>query len=172
MLKDNQANTKCRALKPDGTPCQAHAISTSRFCFFHDPANEEKRNAARRAGGENRAREIKALPPDTPNCQLETGRDISALLTDTINRVRRGELDVAIALAISRLVSLKLQAVHLINVEARVEELSTIIRARAEAVPKSLLLSGPPLDDPVLLDSHETVFEFESAEEPQNERTN
>jgi hypothetical protein len=73
MFKENHANTKCRAVKPDGTACQAHAISTSRFCFFHDPASAEKRNAARQAGGESRAREIKALPPETPDCRLRLG---------------------------------------------------------------------------------------------------
>ncbi len=46
---------KCKSKTSSGQPCQAQAISGSRFCFVHDPSQGAKRAKARKKGGLNRS---------------------------------------------------------------------------------------------------------------------
>ena len=63
-----------------------------------------EREAARKKGGKERSRKAAVLPADTPDRPLKTAEDITELVADTINRVRRGELDPRIANSIGCLV--------------------------------------------------------------------
>jgi len=51
---------RCCHKRNDGTECKANPRKGSQYCFFHDPAVEEKRVAARRAGGVIRGRNAQA----------------------------------------------------------------------------------------------------------------
>ena len=48
-------NHPCRATRKDGAPCSVRAIAGSAYCFAHDPAQAAARDAARCAGGRNKA---------------------------------------------------------------------------------------------------------------------
>lgn len=86
---------QCSFIKPDGTQCNANAMSGLDYCYMHNPniSDEEKREAKQR-GGQARALTIAnplpVLPINEPN-------DAVLLIVDTINRVRAGELDIKTA---------------------------------------------------------------------------
>lgn len=48
--------TRCKAQNAQGEPCRAQARPDSEYCFWHDPALAEQRDAARRKGGAHRRR--------------------------------------------------------------------------------------------------------------------
>jgi hypothetical protein len=91
MRKKSKMNDyKCRAVKPDGTPCSAKAQESKNWCYFHDPGQAEERRAAQARGGQgNRA---PSLPIDAPDFAPETVSDVASLFVATINQVRRREL--------------------------------------------------------------------------------
>jgi hypothetical protein len=57
---------------------------------FHDPDKASNGRRARRAGGITRSRAATVLPFDTPNHLLGDTNQVSVLLADSINRLRRG----------------------------------------------------------------------------------
>lgn len=50
---------QCAATRKDGAPCLTPARRGSRYCFAHDPALADRRDAARRTGGRNRANAVR-----------------------------------------------------------------------------------------------------------------
>ena len=70
----------------------------------------QERKAARIKGGKERSRKAAILPEDTPDRPLTTAADITELLADTINQVRRGELDPRISNSIGCLAGYLLRA--------------------------------------------------------------
>ena len=84
---------KCRFRKKNGKSCSADAQIGKDLCVFHDPAKAADGRRARRAGGINRSQNTTVLPPETPDIPLRTIHDVSTLLAESINQVRRGQLD-------------------------------------------------------------------------------
>jgi hypothetical protein len=75
----------------------------SGFCFFHDPECAEKRDEARKRGGQQTSRQHRKAGAVSPSvaCELADLRledvgDVVKALADTFNKVRKGELDVRI----------------------------------------------------------------------------
>jgi hypothetical protein len=91
---------RCQFRKKDGKRCGANAQPANGLCVFHDPARASEGRRARRAGGITRSRLAVVLPADTPDHPRGNTTDVSALLSDSINRLRRGQLDPRIANAI------------------------------------------------------------------------
>lgn len=58
-------HSACRGLRRDGQPCQSPALSSSGWCFGHDPDCATERVEARRRGGQNRsnAARLRGLVP-------------------------------------------------------------------------------------------------------------
>lgn len=59
------SSSQCAGVRKDGSPCKGQPLPTSRYCWAHDPANQERVLAARSAGGKARAsarRAEKLLP--------------------------------------------------------------------------------------------------------------
>src|SRR6266571_2376304 len=94
----------CGHTKNDRTPCKANVQTGSTYCFFHDPTTVEQRLAARRAGGVQRSGRAAVLDPSTPDLPLRRPKDVVKLIAQTINEVRRGQLDPRIANSIGQLV--------------------------------------------------------------------
>jgi hypothetical protein len=68
-------------------------------------------NFSRRyAGGITRSRQTAVLAPDTPDIVLERSEDVSGLIADSINRVRRGQLDPKVGNAIGYLATVQLRS--------------------------------------------------------------
>src|SRR5260370_38477333 len=100
----------CRQVKPDGGKCHARRVADSDFCFFHDPEKGAEREAAQRAGGSKN--KVAVLPSTAPDARLRDARDVVRLLAETINQVRRGEVDSKVANAVGYLGGLLMKAIH------------------------------------------------------------
>jgi hypothetical protein len=128
----NPAKISCAATKPDGAGCQAAALPGSQFCFFHDPAKATARHEAQSAGGsKNRMR---TLPVDAPEVKVQDGADVVQLLSDTINQVRRGEIDPRVANAVGYLSNIVLAASGQSELENRLAELESLLKARRSSM--------------------------------------
>ena len=118
---------KCEFRKKNGDCCDAHAQTGKSLCVFHDPARASDGRRARRAGGITRSRAATTLPSDTPDHPLGDTNQVSILLADSINRLRRGELDPRIANAMGYLASVLLKALESGQIEDRLAHLEAIM---------------------------------------------
>jgi hypothetical protein len=84
-------------------------------------------------GGITRSRTAAVLPADAPDHPLRNTQDVSTLLAESINQVRRGELDPRVANSVGHLASILLGALQQGPLEERL--------ARLEA---ALLNTGQP----------------------------
>jgi len=96
-------------------------MENSEFCFFHDPARAKERIRAQSAGG-SRNRAV-ALPSSIPDAPLADTHDVARLVADTINQVRRGELDPKVANAVGYLAGILVKTLERSDLEARLEVL-------------------------------------------------
>jgi hypothetical protein len=118
---------QCTYIKPDGSPCEAHAQTGSNFCFFHDPQSAEERQLARIKGGRERSRRTVVLPPETPDVPLTTAAHITSLVAETISQVRRGELDANVGNCVGFLASVGLKALQRDGLEQRISRLESVL---------------------------------------------
>src|SRR5215472_15948448 len=93
----------CQARKKNGDRCSADAQSGKDVCVFHDPGKAGDGRRARQAGGISRSRVAAVLSVDSPDHPLEDTRDVSKLLAQSINQLRRGLLDPKVANAVGYL---------------------------------------------------------------------
>jgi len=119
--------TLCRHIKSDQSHCRANARHGSIYCFFHDPDSAAERDAARKNGGRERSRRAAVLPGDTPDKPLESAVDVTRLLAETINQVRRGEVDPRVSNAVGYLASILLKAKERDELEQRVRRLESVL---------------------------------------------
>ena len=140
--------TKCQFRKKDGSRCGANAQPANGLCVFHDPARATDGERARRTGGLNRTRRARLLPPETPDHPLTTPKEVSFLLAQSINQLRRGDLDPRIANAVGYLSTVLLRALEqgpLVERMAKVEAmlgLTTNARLAEPTVEASKTASG------------------------------
>lgn len=121
------ASMQCRHIKSDRSHCRANARKGSIYCFFHDPDSAVAREAARKNGGKERSRRASVLPASTPDRPLATASDVTALLGETINQVRRGEVDPRISNAIGYLAGILLKAKEKDEIEQRLARLESVL---------------------------------------------
>jgi len=116
---------KCKFIKPDGTQCNANAMSGLDYCYTHNPdiSNDEKREARQR-GGQNRA---VAISEPLPPLAIVEPNDAVLLIVDTINRVRAGELDIRVANCLGFLTDKLLKAFEVSKLNDRVELIERVI---------------------------------------------
>ncbi len=118
---------RCTYRKDDGTRCRANAMRGSDYCFTHDPAKADERRAARQAGG--RVGKAQVLPSGTPDVPLGSVADLLALLGETINQVRRGDLDPKVANTVGYLSGTLLRALEVGDLETRLAKLEAAVAA-------------------------------------------
>ena len=123
---------QCIHRKSDGTPCKAKTLIGSDYCFFHDPNLAVERKAAQVSGGRERARRANVLPAGTPEMPVGTAADIISLIGDTINKVRRGELEVSLANSVGYLAAVVLRAHQRDDVDQRLARLESILARRRQ----------------------------------------
>lgn len=123
--------TSCTATKHDGTCCEAAPLPGSHFCFFHDPAKAAARRKAQSRGG--RGNRMQTLPADAPDVKVEDGAGVVKLLSQTINQVRRGEIDPRVANTVGYLSNIVLAATGQRELEGRIAELTTLVKSRSNS---------------------------------------
>ena len=116
---------RCSQIKSGGTACKASACRGPAYCFIHAPAVATERTAARSAGG--RKRRVATLPPDTPDLPLRNVDDVVTLLAQTINWVRRGDLDSKVANSVGDLSGIMLNAMQESEIEARFAAVEAVL---------------------------------------------
>jgi hypothetical protein len=116
---------KCEFRKKNGERCSADVQMGKSLCVFHDPATASEGSRARRAVGLKRNRPATVLPPDTPEVALENESDVSVLLTDSINQLRRGQLDPRVANGVGYLASVLLRSLEQGVMERRIAKLES-----------------------------------------------
>ena len=121
---------KCEFQKRDGQRCGADAQSGKTLCVFHDPAKAATGRRARRLGGINRSHTVAALPPETPDHPLNNVHDVSLLLGQSINQVRRGQLAPRVATAVGYLAGILLSALQQGPLEERLQRLEATLGLR------------------------------------------
>ena len=113
---------RCTFRKTDGTICNANAQLATDVCVFHDPTKAEDGQRARRAGGLARSKPA-VLPVDVPDARLGTCKDVANLLGESINQIRRGELDPRLANTVGYLSGILLRALEQGVVEERLAKI-------------------------------------------------
>jgi hypothetical protein len=118
----------CEATTLEGNPCQAPILGGSRFCWAHDPANEKAADAARRAGGAQRARQMGRSgcgPPDPRPAwwPLENAAHARAGLAYVAQEVLAGNLPARDANAAAGAMSALVNVLRTTDLESRLEML-------------------------------------------------
>ena len=128
---------KCKFRNKDGSRCAADVQTGLDVCVFHDPAKVKDGCRARRAGGIKRSCRATVLPSDTPDHPLTSPNEVVILLADSINQLRRGQLDPRVANGVGYLSTVLLRALEQGPLEERMAEIeATLRRGRGE----------PPID--------------------------
>src|SRR5713226_4745241 len=146
----NPEPSRCHHTSEDGTNCKAPAQSGKDYCFFHDPAQKEKRAEANRNGGAMRGRREEAtplLPPNLPLLSLKTPAAVAGLYEETINQVRQGQIDLRVANTIGYLATMLLTA---LESTARVERQKEEAEAKAAHPDQPRASSGKKQPQPDL----------------------
>jgi hypothetical protein len=125
--------SKCRFRKKDGSRCGANAQPSNGLCVFHDPEKASEGQRARRAGGIARSRTVAVLPADTPDHPLSNTKEVSAFLADSINQLRRGELDPRVANGMGYLTTVLLRALEQGPLEERMAKIEAALAEAASS---------------------------------------
>lgn len=122
--------TTCTHIKPNKEKCRGYAVSGSKYCFAHDPAQAKKRKAAQRKGGE--AGRVATLPESS--LSVRNMSEVLELMELTINDVRAGRLDVKVANAIGYLANVSVKVIQQTDIEARLEALESVLEPERAAM--------------------------------------
>ena len=128
----------CQGVTSDGLQCQAAAIRGSDFCFFHDPSKEVERREAHAAGG--RQNRMKTLDTATSDVKIKDCGDVAALLSETINQVRKGLIDPRIANSVGYLANITVRVLSQNELEDRITKLEQLLERRTKV--SELILTG------------------------------
>lgn len=111
---------KCKYVNSKGHQCKANALHGSLFCFFHDPQKKMEQQAARHKGGKQGKR---AVLENAENIRITKPGDVIRLLNQTINQVRRGDLDHKVANSVAYLSNVLVKTWEGEELQKRVEKL-------------------------------------------------
>jgi hypothetical protein len=111
---------RCAGTKRDNSPCTATVEPPQRFCWWHDPANADKRRRAASKAGKAK-----------PNRELAS---IKTRLSDLADDVLADKVDKGVAAVASQVLNVYLRAM---SVELRVREQMELIE-RLESLEEGL----------------------------------
>ena len=132
MEKRKRVPRSCKATKQDGSDCQTAALPGSAFCFFHDPSRAEERRDAQALGG--RQNRMKTLNATAADVKIENCGDVVALISETINQVRKGVIDPRVANAVGYLANVLVKAFERDELETRIERLEALLKSRSQVL--------------------------------------
>jgi hypothetical protein len=108
-------NRQCPSTKRNGDRCSGTVPDGKYHCWFHDPANSDKRRRAASRGGKGNKSKV--------------SKDLHALLEDLTERVVSGELEPYPASVAGSLIGVRLR---LLEYERRVKEQDEIVERLEE----------------------------------------
>lgn len=118
---------KCNQIKNNGEDCESPALNGGKFCYFHDPVNQEKRLEDAKKGG---CQKLQRISSPLPPIKVESLKNVVDLLVETINLTRDGTLDLKTANTIGFLSGHLIKAMELGFLEERLEKVETIVFER------------------------------------------
>lgn len=118
---------QCRGVKPNGAKCSLTASPGSRFCFWHDQKRQAERRVAQATGGRRGSAII--LPADSPDIEISSARDVVGLLSQTVNQVRRGQLDVRVANSVAYICGYILKAREQGEIDDRLAKVEAALKS-------------------------------------------
>jgi len=80
---------KCKFLKGNGEVCKANPISGSDYCYFHNPEVKESEKHKSRSRGGKLNKHTNADQKKTSPLRLKEIKDVTQLLGETINTLRK-----------------------------------------------------------------------------------
>jgi hypothetical protein len=107
---------RCAGVKRDGDRCTVTVNPPQTYCWWHDPANHDKRQQAASKGGRSRA--------------SRASRSLHELLEDLTRRVVDGELETSRGAVANQLIGTR---IRLLEYERRLRELEEL-EERLEAL--------------------------------------
>lgn len=113
----------CKFIKTGGEKCEAWAMTDSDFCFTHNPEMEEAKKEAVIKGGQSPKKNFNPLPP----VNIESNKDVVKLVSQVINEVRQGIIDVRVANCLFYGSGMLIKAFEITDLEGRVESLEEIL---------------------------------------------
>lgn len=119
---------RCEFIKLNKEQCNANAMRNSQFCFTHNPETREAKQEAVIRGGKSPKKNYNPLSP----VELSDSKSVVSLLSQTINEVRQGEIDLRVANCIGYLSGHLIKALEVSDLEKRVDEIEKIIKERSE----------------------------------------
>lgn len=114
---------RCKFIKTDEKQCEAWAMTDSDFCFTHNPDTKEEKQLAVTKGGKSPKRNYNPLEP----IEIESTKDVVELISQTINEVRLGEINIRVANCIGFLSGHLIKALEVANLEERVAKVERLI---------------------------------------------
>jgi len=138
--KTERFKKPCQAVKPDGSRCQAAALPGRDFCFFHDPAKADERREAQSLGGQQNR--MKTLDASAPDVEIEDCQDVVRLISETINQVRKGQIDPRVANAVGYLANVLIRAVEQGDMEKRLDDLEAVVKTKRVSHEDNLFMTG------------------------------
>ena len=119
---------RCAGTKRDSSPCTATVEPPQRFCWWHDPANADKRRrAASKAGKSKPSRELPS---------------IKAQLQDLVRDVLAGDLETGRAAVANQLINTRLRAIEQERKNKETEDLEARIEALESKQPTMHPMKG------------------------------
>ncbi len=108
----------CKAVRLDGSPCRARPTATG-YCFVHEDALEQKRDAARANGNKAKTKQLEkladSLPPDL--------QDLTRVLWATLSGTLKGDIPPGRATAAASIAGRLIQAYEVGKMADEVAEL-------------------------------------------------
>jgi len=120
---------KCTFKQPDGTGCEAYALTGKAFCFSHDPESREAKAIAVRRGGIAFHTKSSSDEP-LVMVKLIEPKDVVGLLAATISELRAGKISSSRANSIGLLVSNLLKAFEASEMNRKLQELQSLLNRR------------------------------------------
>lgn len=109
---------KCKAIKPDGTVCEANSLRSGIYCFRHSPENKEIGLLASSRGGQNRRLQGQYGTPQ----RLQSPADVKNFIGMVINSVWAGEIPVPVGTSLGFLARCWLDAHDAAETKGRLDE--------------------------------------------------
>src|SRR5712692_2213645 len=136
----NPEPPRCHHTSDEGTACNAPPQTGKKYCFFHDPRQQKKREAAHRNGGFMRNRRSQTedhaplLPPNPPQVSFKTFDDVGQFFEQVTNYVLQGQMDARTANCLRQLASGRLRV---FEAKARAQRQEKEAEAKAQAKTKA-----------------------------------
>ena len=119
---------QCKFIKLNNQQCEANAMEDNDFCFLHNPyiSEEEKKGMQSKGGKANKI----AIKEPLEALEIKDTKDVIFLISDTINRVRAGQMDTKIANCIFYGSGQLIKALETSEIQEKLELVNALILER------------------------------------------